>query len=61
MIGLLLRKKNKCEILIPNSYFQYFDKVTTKDDENYLYVTSFHTVDNQDGLASLLESYIALY
>ncbi|CAD8167125.1 unnamed protein product [Paramecium pentaurelia] len=55
IIGYLLQTKNNCQILIPNRYFIYFDKITQPDQQSYLYETNFHPVQNQDGIDKIIQ------
>ncbi|CAD8075657.1 unnamed protein product [Paramecium sonneborni] len=60
LVGYLLNKKNKCQIKIPNRYFIYFDKITQSQDQVYLYETNFHPVQNQEGIANIIEQLVEI-
>ncbi|CAD8176793.1 unnamed protein product [Paramecium octaurelia] len=55
IVGYLLKSKNNCQIKIANRYFIYFDKITQPDEQSYLYETNFHPIQNQDGIANIIE------
>ncbi|CAD8087866.1 unnamed protein product [Paramecium sonneborni] len=58
LVGLLLNKKNNCQIKIPNRYFIYFDKITQPGEQLYQYETDFHPIQSQDGIAKIIEQLV---